>query len=275
MWECSYCPFASSRKWNTQVHEKRKHQDQISTSNGNDQRKTNEYYPVQGGETPIVYQQHVQEQHPLDVVHHHCPQPVLHQPVQTQQGWTQQQGGRVHALYPQHNSKQAEVNNQSQYKYVKVLDLDSLILENNIEYVLQNVKHFLGCFPLDSLPPFPTTFPKSMIINTQASTQTGEHWVALVLTEKQCYYFDSFALPIQPNIYMYLQAYCESICRSVIRIQDSTSNYCGGYCVCFVLHVKDDVSYNNFIAHYNSNYLSQNDEKLKQDFSKIDFLVEM
>ena len=38
---------------------------------------------------------------------------------------------------------------------------------------------------------------------------------------------------------------------------------------------KDDVSYNNFIAHYNSNYLLQNDEKLKQDFSKIDFLVEM
>ena len=33
-----------------------------------------EYYPVQGGETPIVYQQHVQEhqtgeQHPLYAVH--------------------------------------------------------------------------------------------------------------------------------------------------------------------------------------------------------------
>ena len=69
MWQCTYCPFTSSRKWNTQVHEKRKHQDQISTSNGNDQRKRNEYYPVQGGETPIVYQQHIQEQHPLYVVH--------------------------------------------------------------------------------------------------------------------------------------------------------------------------------------------------------------
>jgi hypothetical protein len=215
MWQCSYCPFTSSRKWNTQVHEKRKHQNQISTSNGNEQRNTNEYYPVQRGETPIVYQQHVQEQQT---------QPVLHQPVQAQQGWTQQQGGRVHAIYPQHNWEQAEVNHQPQYKYVKVLDLDYLILENNIEYVLQNEKHFLGCFPLDCLPPFPTTFPKSMIINTQASIQTGEQWVGLVLTEKQYYYFDSFALPIQPNIYMYLQAYCESICQSVIRIQDSTIN---------------------------------------------------
>jgi hypothetical protein len=101
MWQCSYCPFTSSRKWNTQVHEKRKHQDQISTSNGNEQRKTNEYYPVQGGETPIVYQQHVQEQQTGD-----------YQPVQAQQGWTQQQGGRVQVLYQQHDRKHAQVNNQ-------------------------------------------------------------------------------------------------------------------------------------------------------------------
>ena len=115
-----------------------------------------------------------------------------------------------------------------------------------------------------------------MIINTQASTQTGEHWVAVVLTETKCYYFDSFALPIiQPNIHMYLQPHYKNICYLDIRIQDITSNYCGAYCVCFVLHVKDDVSYNNFIAHYNSNYLLQNDEKLQQDFSKIDFLAEM
>ena len=272
MWQCSYCPFTSSRKWNTQVHEKRKHQDQISTSNGNIQRKTNEYYPLQGGETPIVYQQHVQEQqtqqqNQLDAVYHD-------QPVQSQQAWAQQQGGRAQVLYQQHDWKQAEVNHQPQYEYVKVLDLDFLKQGNNIEYVLQNENHFLGCFPFDSLPPFPTTFPKSMIINTQASNQTGEHWVALVLTDTNCYYFDSFALPIiQPNIHMYLQPHYKNICYLDIRIQDITSNYCGAYCVCFVLHVRDDVTYDNFIGHYYSNNLLQNDEILKQDFSKINFLV--
>ena len=198
-----------------------------------------------------------------------------HHPVQVQQAWTQQQGGRVHALYPQHNWHHDEVKYQPQYELVKVLDLDFLMLEDNIEYVLQNVKHFLGCFPSDSLPPFPTTFPKSMIINTQASTQTGEHWVALVLTETQCHYFDSFAQPIQPNIRLYLQPYYDSICRSRTQIQDVTSNYCGAYSVSFVLHVRDDVSHNNFINHYKSKYLLQNDEILKQDFSNIDFLVEM
>ena len=110
MWQCSYCPFTSSRKWNTQVHEKRKHQDQISTSNGNEQRKTNEYYPVQGGETPIVYQdQQIEEQHQLDDVYHH-------QPVQAQLAWAQQQGGRAPVPYQQHDRKHAQVNNQPQYK---------------------------------------------------------------------------------------------------------------------------------------------------------------
>jgi hypothetical protein len=109
MWQCSYCPFTSSRKWNTQVHEKRKHQDQISTSNGNGQRKTNEHYPVQGEQTPIVYPQHGQEQqtgehHPLDAVHHY--------PVQAQQAWAQQQVGRDRVLCQKH----AQVNNQPQYK---------------------------------------------------------------------------------------------------------------------------------------------------------------
>ena len=101
-----------------QVHEKRKHQDQISMINGNETRNKNEYHPVHP-----VYQQHVQEQRvveqrPLDAVHHHhYPQPVLPQPVLAQQGWVQQQGGRVHALYPQHNRNYDEVKYQPQRYY--------------------------------------------------------------------------------------------------------------------------------------------------------------
>ena len=145
MWHCSYCPFASSRKWNTQVHEKRNHQDKISTSNGDGQRKANDYHPVQGGQASIGYQQHVQEQqtgkqHPLFADHH--------QPVQAQQAWAQQQGGRVHDLYQQHDRNHEQVNNQPQYKYIKVLDLDFLKQGNNIEYVLQNEKKISWMFSL-------------------------------------------------------------------------------------------------------------------------------
>ena len=128
MWECSYCPFASSRKWNTQVHEKRKHQDQISTSNGNGQRQTNEHELVQGGQAPIGYQQHVQEQqtgeqHPLDAVHHH--------PVQAQQARLQQQGGRVQDLYQQHHRNHPSQKMSIAFSRLSFLDMDYLVLAWN------------------------------------------------------------------------------------------------------------------------------------------------
>ena len=246
MWECSYCPFTSSRKWNTQVHEKRKHQVPLSTSN--------EHHPGQLGQRLISDQQN----------------------VQGQQARVQQQGGRVQVLHQQHDHNNGHVNNQPEYKYIKLLDLDLLKSRGNIEYLLQNVDHFLGCFPLDGLPSFPTSFPKSMIINTQPSGHPGEHWVAVVLTQTNCYYFDSFALPtVPPNIYMYLQPYYGNICYLDIQIQDIRSNYCGAYCVSFVLHVQDDLTYDQFIGHYYSDDFLQNDEILKQDFSKIDFLVKI
>ena len=83
MWQCSYCPFTSSRKWNTQVHEKRKHQVQLSTSNDNVQRKTNEHPPAQLGQTLMSD----------------------HNYVQGQQAMVQQQGGRVQVLHQQHDRK--------------------------------------------------------------------------------------------------------------------------------------------------------------------------
>ena len=246
MWHCSYCPFTSSRKWNTQVHEKRKHQVPLSTSN--------EHYPGQLGQTLISDQQYVQGQKARD----------------------QQQGGRVQVLHQQHDQNNGQVNTQPEYKHIKLLDLDLLKTCGNIEYLLQNVDHFLGCFPLNGLPSFPTSFPKSMIINTQPSGHPGEHWVALVLTETNCYYFDSFALPTIPlNIDMYLQPHYKEITYLDYRIQDSTSNYCGAYCVCFVLHVQDDLTYDQFIGHYYSDDLLQNDKILKEDFSNINFLVKM
>ena len=70
MWQCSYCPFTSSRKWNTQVHEKRKHQVQLSTSNDNVQTLMSDHNYVQG-----------------------------------QQAMVQQQGGRVQVLHQQHDRK--------------------------------------------------------------------------------------------------------------------------------------------------------------------------
>ena len=190
--------------------------------------------------------------------------------------YVHQQGGQAQLLPQQYNGYNVQLNKQTEYRNVNLHNLDLLKTRSNIEYLLQNVDHFLGCFPLDGLPPFPEILPKSMIINTQPSGHPGEHWVALVLTVEQCFYFGSFALPRAPaNIEMYVEPYYNTITYLEIPIQDITSNFCGAYCVSFVLHVKDDLTYEQFFRHYYSDNQLKNDEILKQDLSKINFLVKV
>ena len=86
----------------------------------------------------------------------------------------------------------------------------------------------------------------------------------------------SFGLPTVPlNIKNYLQPHYKEITYLDYRIQDSSSNFCGAYCVSFVLRVQDNLSYDQFIGHYHSDNLLENDEILKQDFSNISFLVKV
>ena len=118
---CGSCDFSTSRKFNLDRHIKRKHSNQhlqpiqaqhVWTQEQNDKiqaiyKEHGHKHGFQGVEKPIDYPQHIQnqqivDQYPLDVVYHH-PQPVVHQPVQAQQGWQYQQGDRVRVLCPKHN----------------------------------------------------------------------------------------------------------------------------------------------------------------------------
>jgi hypothetical protein len=306
---CPFCEFRTHKKYNLDMHKRNKHKNEILDVHSHrydgqaqvvyqqpiQQHQAGGDQPVHGGQTSVVYQQHVQEhqtgeQHPLDAVHHHPvqqhqaggQQPVYGgqaqafypPPVQAHQTWTQQQGGRVRGLHQQHDQEHAQVNGQPQYQYVELMDLDFLTLKNNIEYLLWNKKDFLGCFPLDRLPPFPTQFPKSIIINTDKSTLPGTHWVALVLTEKECYYFDSFGLPIiEENIKNYLEPHYKTSTYSNRCIQDISSSYCGAYCVCFIQWVNNDVAFKNFLNHFEEGDLLSNDKKLRKYFKGMLFKV--
>ena len=139
-----------------------------------------------------------------------------------------------------------------------------------IEYVLQNRKEFLGCFPSDSLPPFPTQFPKSMIINTDKATKAGEHWLGLVLTENKCFYFDSYGLFIfNTNIIKYLQPFYKIISYSNISIQHATSTLCGEFCIGFIKHVKSKITYEKFLLKFDQLNLINNNIIIQNMISKM------
>ena len=133
----------------------------------------------------------------------------------------------------------------------------------DIEQVISSIdkrNQFLGCFPLDQLPDFPTQFPKSCIINTQTSTKVGEHWIALILTKKHCFYFDSFGLPIiDQRIIEYLNPHYTIVRYSDVCIQHIESDKCGEFCIVFVTQVNSKITYEKFISQFNLEDVREND----------------
>ena len=155
-------------------------------------------------------------------------------------------------------------------KFVRVTDLNFLRVSTHINYVLSKVTGFLGYFLRNQLPPFPKTFPKSIVINTGHSSGPGIHWVAMILLADKCLYFDPFGVGIvETEILDYVKSRYQSFVYSNTCIQDVKSNKCGAFCVSFILSVKNKKDYKKFIAHFNATLLKQNDKLLKRYFTEI------
>lgn len=134
-----------------------------------------------------------------------------------------------------------------------------------IENYLFHDKHFLGCFPCDNLPPFPRHFPKTLIVNTDYSSEPGDHWVGLVLTTRSCFYFDSYGIGIlQYNILKYIKDYYSSYIYSIKEIQDLQSEKCGEFSMAFVLYVKSVHDYKLFLDIFDGEKFLNNDIILSQ-----------
>ena len=130
---------------------------------------------------------------------------------------------------------------------------------NEIEDILSCDKHFMGCYAYNQLPSIQSPFPKSLIINTAHSDTTGEHWVALVLQKKKCFYFDSYGLPvINQDILHFLHKY-KKVTYTDVCIQTTFSDYCGKFCIAFIKNVDSRHSYDRFIDQFDCVNLYKND----------------
>ena len=120
---------------------------------------------------------------------------------------------------------------------------------SEINSLLKNKKNFIGVFALDKLPNTKINLPASLIINNDVSSENGEHWLSLVLTKKQAFYFDSFGLSIvdkQILDFLSVQKF-KKIIYSTKCIQSINSNKCGHFCILFVKIVKNTKKYVNFL----------------------------
>ena len=134
------------------------------------------------------------------------------------------------------------------------------MLSSEIIRNLKKDKSFLGCFPFDKLPELPEKLPAKLIINTGASSTAGEHWVALLMKPKSCFYFDSFGVPIMNiEIKKFLQKKYKKVTYSEVCIQSFNSNKCGEFCISFLKMVKDRKTYISFLKQFCNIDLSFND----------------
>jgi len=77
------------------------------------------------------------------------------------------------------------------------------------------------------------TQPNTVIVNADAHTQFGSHWLAIRLepTSSTAFYFDFYGLP--PNIHdieTFLRLSCTVLDYNTIELQGPLSMVCGEYC---------------------------------------------
>ena len=103
-----------------------------------------------------------------------------------------------------------------------------------------SVPGFLGAFGYDELPTRKDG-DFSLIVNTEVSTEPGDHWVALVQKEKLLYFLDSYGRNFKDSTFP--SGFRKTILKYVgnsrfkfnpLLLQQFLSNACGDYCVYFI-----------------------------------------
>ena len=144
----------------------------------------------------------------------------------------------------------------------------------DIEKFLNHHNSFMGCYPCNKLPPFPKRLPKSLIVNTDDNHESGDHWVALIFTKSNAFYFDSFGIGILENdILKYIGQGYNSYIHSVKEIQDVYSEKCGHFCMGFVLKVESIETYDTYLKQFDSRAKMKNDLKIEKVLKKVEIMV--
>ena len=105
------------------------------------------------------------------------------------------------------------------------------------------VEGFIGAFPCDNIPTTNKRMKKySIIVNLDTSQQAGSHWVALLVKNKTVYYYDPLG---HKNNNEYITSYMNKFTIRLYnkqQIQSKLSDYCGLYCLAFIIHSNDCIS---------------------------------
>ena len=143
--------------------------------------------------------------------------------------------------------------------------------EKTIENILSCQNSFAGCFAANELSNVVLKSPCFIIVNLDKRNMKGSHWIAIGYFKNKIEIFDPlgfdiFAWPrISCDLLFFLHKY--SFTRKILlskRIQAPQSNYCGLYCIYYVMTRK--IKSFSLLQSIFSSYLSLNDSILIKQF---------
>lgn len=106
-----------------------------------------------------------------------------------------------------------------------------------IEDYLKKYKAFLGCYMSDELQKLPNLKRNTALIcNLDKSGNSGTHWTAILRTDFDIYFYDSFGRKPQQNILSFMKRHGSEInCfYSDKKYQKPKSYNCGYFCIKFI-----------------------------------------
>ena len=135
------------------------------------------------------------------------------------------------------------------------------------------IEDFLGVFAVDELTLIPKNKTGLVIFNTDTSQNSGQHWIALCITKRNIYYFDSLFSEFQHSIYFedYMKFAKKRLIWNTIQIQHDLSDKCGIHCLvfCYAMRKKRNrTNYKSFLSDF-SNLSIENREKLSLEYFSL------
>lgn len=96
------------------------------------------------------------------------------------------------------------------------------------------IKHTVGVYSAENLPA-KINRPAAIIVHSENSNKDIGHWLAIYLTKKTAFYFDSYGLPpFVENHINFMKRNANKIHFNRQCYQAPASTVCGGYCLVFL-----------------------------------------
>lgn len=127
-------------------------------------------------------------------------------------------------------------------------------------------KHFLGCFPADI---HPKTKRKifSLIFNLSKHNEEGTHYIAIFANAKTLMYFDPFGKKCKnKHIKRFIanNKQTRKIKEVKRTIQSLNSNFCGFFCLAFILSQELKIPLSKFFKMFHNDDLNLNDDVITE-----------